>query len=169
MPAAGSELLRISSNPPTPPTGLSSLACAAGAPRSFSGFTTSASSVQHQDRGRARQQPRRSPAGDHIAGSQRPDPRAQAAADPNQGKKPLALFLGVEIAGERPELGDRHQVEDPDPQEVDDADVKAGAHGNDEQQQVGDEKQGHRPNQPDPVYARGQRAVRAPGTSSRTA
>ena len=97
---------------------------------------------------------------DHIAGAHRPDPRAEAAADADQREQPLALFLRVEIAGERPELRDRHQVEDADPQEVDDADVQPGAHGNDEQQQVGDEKQRHLRDEPDPVYARGKRAVR---------
>ena len=52
-----------------------------------------------------------------LPGAHRPDPRAQAAADADQRKQPLALLLGEQVGGKRPELRDHHDVEDAEPQE----------------------------------------------------
>ena len=38
-------------------------------------------------------------------------------AESNDGEQPLALLLGVDVVGERPELRDNHHVEDANPQE----------------------------------------------------
>ena len=46
---------------------------------------------------------------------------------PISGNSRLPCSWRVEVVGERPELRDHHQVEDADPEEVDDADVQAGA------------------------------------------
>ena len=86
---------------------------------------------------RADEQARRSPNSLTTgAGPHRTHPGAQAAADADEREQPLALLLRVEVAGERPELGDHHHVEDADPQEVDDADVQAGAERGEEQREV---------------------------------
>ena len=97
---------------------------------------------------------------DEVAGADRSDPGAEAAADADQREQALALFRRVEVVGERPELRDHHHVEDADPEKVDDPDLQARLERQQEQHQVRDEEQRHPLHQLDAIHARGERPVR---------
>ena len=116
-----------------------------------------------------KEQSRRAATGDDRACADGTNPRTEAAADADQWKQPPALFLGIEVGRKRPELGDRHQVEDAHPEEIDDADVEPGANGRDESDEIQREEQCHPLDQANTVDAGGE--GRVPGTrkSSRTA
>jgi hypothetical protein len=70
------------------------------------------------------------------------------------------LLDGVDVVGERPELRDHHEVEDADPDEEGDADIRhAGGDAGREQLDAHDEEQRHADDEAHPIEARGHRAV----------
>ena len=116
--------------------------------------------AHHEQHRAGDQQPRGADVFDDLPGAKRADPRAETAADADQREDALALFLRVEIGGERPVLRDHHQVEDAEPQEIRHADAPAGADGNQEQHQVRREEQRHPLHELNAVDARCEGAVR---------
>jgi hypothetical protein len=116
--------------------------------------------ADNEDAARTDEQPSGSARPHQITGAHRANPCAEAAADADQGKQALALFLRVKIVGEGPELSYHHQVEDADPEEVRDAHVQTRLHGEYEQAEVRCEEQCHPSHQPDAIHARREGAVR---------
>src|SRR5262245_6239314 len=70
---------------------------------------------------------------DEAPGVDGTESRAETAAKSDDREQPFALIGGERIIGERPELGDHHDVEDADPEEVHDAHMKAELTGDEEQ------------------------------------
>jgi hypothetical protein len=81
---------------------------------------------------------------DELPGQGRTHDRAQGAAKRHDGEEPLALFLGVDVIGERPELGHDHEIEDTDPEEEHHTDRKLGPGERIEEHQADSEKRGDR-------------------------
>ena len=154
--------MKISSNPPSLPRGCSPTAAWAGvADRVVTRLTSSARMATHdQNDSGADQQPGGTGRRDHAACPDRAYPCPETAADADQREEPLALFLRVEIGGECPELRDRHEVEDADPQEIHDSDMQAGADREHEQHEVRREEKRHPSHQPHPVHAGRERSIR---------
>ena len=91
---------------------------------------------------------------------QRPERRPGGHADHDDREQPIAGLLGVDVVGERPELRDQRHVEDADPDEEGDADIRhAGRHRRREQLDARDEEQRHAHQQPGAVDARREPAV----------
>ncbi len=113
-----------------------------------------------QHGGPAGEQTRRTCALHELARPYRPEPRAKTAPDADQREEALSLFLREHIGRKRPELGDDHDVEDAQPEEIRDADVHAGREQRQEDEEVGRKEQRHPLHQLRPVHARREGAVR---------
>jgi hypothetical protein len=116
--------------------------------------------ARHQDAGGDQHQGKRTRRAHDIAGVHGSQPGAETAAEADNGEKPFPLLGRVEIVHERPELGDDHDVEDADPEEVRHGDAQAEPVGDDEQQDVRGEEQRDPANQLNAVDPRGEGAER---------
>ena len=86
--------------------------------------------------------------------------RPRRHADHDDREQPIAGLFGVDVVRERPELRDERHVEDTDPDEEGDADIRhAGRHRRREQLDARDEEQGDAHQQPGAVDAGREPAV----------
>ena len=84
---------------------------------------------------------------------------AGAAADGDHGEHPIALALGVEVVGVRPELRDEEHVDDAEPDEEGQPERHAGPAEREEQRERADHGGQTQVEQTDARHLAGQRAV----------
>jgi hypothetical protein len=96
---------------------------------------------------------------DQAIGNPRSDHRPERCPETDDRKEALAFILRIHVVGERPELGDDHQVEDADPDEEDDCQRDLHLGERIEEEQTRQEEHRDEVDQPHPRELRDQPAV----------